>query len=593
MLACLGLSSSSRAAPGWRPPELEVKDPPPITDAEGLLDIALSYLGRPYTFGGVGSPGFDCSGFVCRVYAEAGWGLPRVSRDQARAGRPVERKDLLPGDLLFFAEEGEPISHVGIYLGDDHLVHASSGKGEVALAELSWSWFSSRFVGARRVLTSTPTVDAVPDALVTELEEHRGRTALSPFLTRAPRFLDPPLGFAPPEVEGTGVGGAVLLSTEDERWGLVVAPELAFVHRPWALEALVAVPVRFEADADPTVGEVESFRDVTRWLRRLRVGLPGAQLEAGLEQVVSLSLLDLSFLSELSPIQRTRGLPGATVGRVPLSFVSAVRGKLGAVEALVDDVALPRLFGLGARWDALPWLSVSAGGGLHAHELGTRKDRSPLWTSAIAVTAAWAKGRAYRVALTLEGDLAGLGYAEERALGAGGRAELSTRVGLGPSRRDTLGLDLFAGVAGEGFIFEPFGPTYAARPEDTMAAFLLADAPRAEVGGQLVSTLGKLSLRAGYAQALGPRRLAFDRRWSGVLELKELSLNGPRVLDVRLAYAGRAPFASPSAETGAGPVHTLSASLRLRLASWLHASASAQLGETWSAGAGLGVTWVP
>ena len=86
--AAIFLSLSGPGSVSWRPPELQVaKRAAP--DADAITTLALRYLGRPYVMGGVGDPGFDCSGFVCRVYAEGGYGLPRVSRDQAEAGIDV------------------------------------------------------------------------------------------------------------------------------------------------------------------------------------------------------------------------------------------------------------------------------------------------------------------------------------------------------------------------------------------------------------------------------------------------------------------------------------------------------------------------
>src|SRR5262245_33702730 len=115
----------------WRPPELRVARRPPVIDAKELRAIAMSYLGRPYSSGGVGNPGFDCSGLTCRVFAESGYALPRVSRDQARAGREVELERIVPGDLLFFVDDpgDKRVSHVGMYLGNAEMVHAASGQG--------------------------------------------------------------------------------------------------------------------------------------------------------------------------------------------------------------------------------------------------------------------------------------------------------------------------------------------------------------------------------------------------------------------------------------------------------------------------------
>ena len=105
LLSALLLGPSSGEA--WRPQELLVREGPPLKTFEELRDVALAYVGRPYEMGGVGSPAFDCSGFTCRVYAESGYAIPRVSRDQARAGIGVPLDRIAPGDLLFFSESPE------------------------------------------------------------------------------------------------------------------------------------------------------------------------------------------------------------------------------------------------------------------------------------------------------------------------------------------------------------------------------------------------------------------------------------------------------------------------------------------------------
>lgn len=148
----LGLVLAPPMTDRWRPPELRVREGPPAIDFDEVRDLAFAYLDRPYVMGGVGSPAFDCSGFVCRVYAEAGYAIPRVSRDQARAGVEVPLDALEPGDLVFFAEEGAPISHVGMFIGDGQLVHASSGSGRVVVSNFNARWFQERLVRARRLL---------------------------------------------------------------------------------------------------------------------------------------------------------------------------------------------------------------------------------------------------------------------------------------------------------------------------------------------------------------------------------------------------------------------------------------------------------
>jgi len=95
---------------------------------------ALAKLGKPYRWGAVGPNAFDCSGLVKWSFGQAGRSLPRTSRAQAGAGMPVSRANLQPGDLVFFYK---PISHVGIYIGNGKIVHASRKGQPVKVSDMS------------------------------------------------------------------------------------------------------------------------------------------------------------------------------------------------------------------------------------------------------------------------------------------------------------------------------------------------------------------------------------------------------------------------------------------------------------------------
>jgi N-acetylmuramoyl-L-alanine amidase len=131
--------------------------PPPSAAASRLLHTADSYRGVKYVWGGnTPGEGFDCSGFTKYVFAKSHVALPRTSREQARTGTaiPADFGSLRPGDLMFFAEPGEAISHVAIYAGDGVILHASSSLGHVGYTDLNsgGDWFVAYFVAARRVL---------------------------------------------------------------------------------------------------------------------------------------------------------------------------------------------------------------------------------------------------------------------------------------------------------------------------------------------------------------------------------------------------------------------------------------------------------
>ena len=129
--------------------------PPPSAAAVGILRTADAYRGVPYVWGGNTPNGFDCSGFTKFVFAKHGIALPRTSREQSRVGRAVSAdfRALRPGDLMFFAERGEAISHVAIYAGNGEIIHSSSSNGGVGYTDLNsgGDWFVVNFVAARRV----------------------------------------------------------------------------------------------------------------------------------------------------------------------------------------------------------------------------------------------------------------------------------------------------------------------------------------------------------------------------------------------------------------------------------------------------------
>ena len=116
-----------------------------------VIQTSMEYIGVPYVFGGTSPSGFDCSGYVRYVFANAGVSLPRTADAQYEVGYPVSTNELAAGDLVFFSTYEYGPSHVGIYLGDGEFINASSSRG-VAIDSLNSSYWGSCYIGARRVM---------------------------------------------------------------------------------------------------------------------------------------------------------------------------------------------------------------------------------------------------------------------------------------------------------------------------------------------------------------------------------------------------------------------------------------------------------
>jgi hypothetical protein len=576
----LGLLTGPSGAESWRPPELAVKPPPPLTDFESLRAIALRFLGTPYQMGGVGSPGIDCSAFVCRVYAEAGYALPRVSRDQARAGAPAELTHLRPGDLLFFADPGRPISHVGLYLGGDDLIHASTGQGEVVVANLSSRWFRERLVGARRVITSsTATITAPLPVPSLELVEHNEETELLPMLRRPPKRPEPSYG---PELSGGGVTSVAVrgaLITEAGRFGLTLAPEATLFVEDWALTLAAAVPIRLTVDEEPTIGALERKGDVLRFLRTATLGLPGADLHLSLSRLADLSLAG-GLVDHLLPAAAVRGVPGLTVARSPLSLTAGARVMGVATELAVDDVVDPGLLALGIEAPQLSGLlrpSLAYAGDQRGQLLGQRRTVSALAAGLALVpvdTARWTLGVEARG--TLQSAI------EQR----GGLGSLHVSGEGRFSRGRAIGLELYGEALSAQSLGGLFGPTYVAYREEHLAAWSEAGA-RLGLGGAAHLAWGRAKAGVRYAQGAGGARRPIDQRLEALLSIEGISFGGTTLLDLRAVYAARAPFSE-------GPVlDYVQASLRWRLAAWLFVEGYLGKGETLEGGAGVTVAFIP
>lgn len=119
-----------------------------------ITSAAKEKLGKRYVWGASGNGNtYDCSSFVKYVYKRNGIDLPRTSINQSKFGKHIERSQLKKGDLIFFdTSKGRRgyVNHVGIYLGDNKFIHASSAKKQVVITSLDKNFYSNRYKGARR-----------------------------------------------------------------------------------------------------------------------------------------------------------------------------------------------------------------------------------------------------------------------------------------------------------------------------------------------------------------------------------------------------------------------------------------------------------
>jgi cell wall-associated NlpC family hydrolase len=120
-----------------------------------ILNNAKKHLGGKYVWGGTKPKGFDCSGYVQYLYKKEGVSLPRTAYAQSKVGLYVTRSELKRGDLLFFLTDKRrniPITHVGMYIGNDKFIHAASRKKGIIISSLSKSKYNKIFVKAKRII---------------------------------------------------------------------------------------------------------------------------------------------------------------------------------------------------------------------------------------------------------------------------------------------------------------------------------------------------------------------------------------------------------------------------------------------------------
>lgn len=122
------------------------------TGSSAIVDEAMRHLGKAYIYGDEGPNSFDCSGLVYYVFQQFGYKMHRTADMQIFDGIRINKSDLLPGDLVFFSSNGYSITHVGIYIGDMKMIHASTSTTGVIISDLNSSYYQRVYYGACRVV---------------------------------------------------------------------------------------------------------------------------------------------------------------------------------------------------------------------------------------------------------------------------------------------------------------------------------------------------------------------------------------------------------------------------------------------------------
>lgn len=154
ILTACGSSKSVGNTGGYTPAKASWPTPAETAalapQSQALLSAAHTWLGVPYKYGGNDRKGVDCSGLVLQVYKDAlGIPLPRNSAEQRNYCTAIAKGSLIPGDLIFFAtgRDKKRVSHVGIFIGDNLMIHASSSQG-VILSDINSQYYTRTYAGS-------------------------------------------------------------------------------------------------------------------------------------------------------------------------------------------------------------------------------------------------------------------------------------------------------------------------------------------------------------------------------------------------------------------------------------------------------------
>ena len=149
LLLLAGCAASPRPGPPTATSPVAV--PAATNPGARLAALATQQLGQPYRYGGDSPQGFDCSGLTLYVHQQIGIPVPRTAVLQRQQSAPLDRSELLPGDLVFFTMSPRLlVDHVGIYVGDGRFVHAPRAGSPVRLSRIDEAPYASHFAGGAR-----------------------------------------------------------------------------------------------------------------------------------------------------------------------------------------------------------------------------------------------------------------------------------------------------------------------------------------------------------------------------------------------------------------------------------------------------------
>lgn len=304
--------------------------------ADEVVRTAMTYLGRPYSYGSRDGSGYDCSGFVRAVFAEHGIQLPRTSRDQAQVGRVVARVEMAAADLLFFTDMpgGRRVTHVGMAIDGERMIHASTGRGEIVIDSLRRGHHADRLMLIRRVLGE----------VVATRDDEASSSTQALAATRAPSAV---IAGAPPDAVPSASamelrGGWATLSHEG-LW--LVRPGVSIVAPRGAAWLRVGFPFALDATLRAQVWRYERPRHYLRLLDTVVIGRRDAAVHLAASRVASLTLGDGALVREMTPAIVANGAPGLPTTLAP-SLAGSIRLGSGRISGVVDDLLLPRLMGL-------------------------------------------------------------------------------------------------------------------------------------------------------------------------------------------------------------------------------------------------------